>query len=83
MSIYPHRHDAKARVYTDAQGIKWVTHAELLENEYESLEDFTIVYLNGKFYELQGFSNAAEAWWIEEVETPEDEAPDADAQTEA
>lgn len=79
-SIYPHRHDAKARVYTDKNGLLWVTHADLLANEYESLEDFSIVYLNGKFYELQGFAEEPQAWWIEEVpmgeadgETPESE----------
>lgn len=67
MSIYPHRHDAKARVYTDANDLTWVTHADLLANEYEALEDFGIVYLNGKFYELQGYAEEPGAWWIEEV----------------
>lgn len=70
-SIYPHRHDAKARVYTDSNGLTWVSHAELLANEYESLEDFMIVYLNEKFYELQGYAEEPGAWWIEEVSTEE------------
>lgn len=68
MSIYPHRHDNKARVYTDARGRKWVTHTELLDQGYENLEDFSIVYLNKKFYELQGYAEKPDAWWLEEVE---------------
>lgn len=83
MSVYPHRHDAKARIYTDANGLMWVTHADLLEAEYEAIEDFMIVYLNGTFYELQGYSETPDAWWIEEVPMEEPEEPDADAQTES
>lgn len=74
MSIYPHKHDNQAEIYADSDDRHWVSHAELLENEYESLEDFSIVYLNGKFWELQGYVEKANAWWIEEVDG---EAPDA------
>lgn len=79
MSIYPHRHDAKARIY-EKDGILWVTHADLLGAEYEAIEDFMIVYLNGKFYELQGYANEPDAWWIEEVVNEDGE--DADPETE-
>lgn len=68
MGSYPHRHNNAAPIY-ELDGKLWVTHADLLDNEYESLEDFSIVYLNGKFYELQGYVNKPDAWWIEEVET--------------
>ena len=72
MSVYAHNVDAIARIY-DSEGRLWVTHTELLEAGYENLEDFTIVYLNGEFYELQGYASTPDAWWLEvaDGETPE------------
>lgn len=58
----------------------WVTHNELLLCGYSHIEDFAIIYANGKFYELQGYVPAAQAWWIEEVElgeAPETYEPEA------
>ena len=69
MSVYPHKHDNAAPVYKDKHGKLWVSHADLLANEYEYMEDFSIVYLNGKFYELQGYVQKANAWWIEPVDS--------------
>lgn len=80
MSVYPHRHDSKAQIYTKGDNL-FVSHAELLENGYEALEDFDIVYLNGTFYELQGYVEKPDAWWIEAVDIPEAEA-NADTQPE-
>lgn len=68
MSIYPHKHDNAARIYRDKDGRLWVTHTELLQNGYRNLEDFDIIYLNGRFYELQSHVKKPDAWWIEEVE---------------
>lgn len=68
MSAYPHKHDNAAPVYKDKRGKYWVSHADLLANEYECLEDFSIVYLNGNFYELQGYVPKVNAWWIEPIE---------------
>lgn len=80
MAIYPHKHDNAAPVYEDKDGKYWVSHADLLANEYECLEDFSIVYLNGKFWELQGYAEKPNAWWIEQVEGV---APDAPQEEEA
>lgn len=65
-SMYPHRFDNKARIY-EGKGNLWVTHAELLDAGYKSIEAGTILYLNETFYEVAGFAESAESWWIEEV----------------
>ena len=65
--LYPHRHDNEAPVYKDSGGRLWVTHADLLENGYRSVTEDTILYLNGKFFEAQGYSDNGGAWLIEEV----------------
>lgn len=65
--LLPHDADNKARVYEDKHGHQYVTHEELLLCGYRELEDFDIVYLNGKFYELQAHIPKAGSWWIEEV----------------
>lgn len=57
--------------------ILFIPHNELLELGYESLEDFAIVRCNGRYFELQGFSEPVESWWVEEIEVPED--PDEEA----
>ena len=72
--LIPHEEDNAATIYEDKRGLLWVTHQELLDCGYINLCDFDIVYLNKKFYELQGHSRVANAWWIEVVETPETEA---------
>lgn len=68
MSVYPHKHDNAAPIY-EKDGKYWVSHADLLALEYEFLEDFSIVYVNGKFYELQGYVPKPNAWWIEPIAT--------------
>lgn len=69
---YPHDADNKARIYEDGTGHMWVSHEDLLKCGYILLDDFDIVYLNGKFYELQAHIRPAGGWWIEEVETPQE-----------
>lgn len=69
MSIYPHKADAVAQVY-ESEGLNWVTHQDLLDAGYLALEDFSIVFLNNVFYELQGYAEKPNAWWIEEVDAP-------------
>lgn len=64
---FPHDVENKANVYEDKRGNLYVTHTELLECGYIDLNDFDVVYLNGKFYELQGHIAKPDAWWIEEV----------------
>ena len=66
-SIIPHRHDNQARIYKDSEGRLWVTHAELLDNGYRFIDDSTIVFLNGKFYECVVYVDKAGSWWIKEI----------------
>lgn len=65
MAITPHKHDAVAKIY-DSEGRLWVTNTDLLDAGYAP-EDFLIVYLNGRFFELQGYAETPDAWWMEHV----------------
>jgi len=69
--LVPREADNAAVIYEDKRGMLWVTHQELLDCGYINLCDFDIVYLNEAFYELQGHSKVAHAWWIEKVEMPD------------
>lgn len=80
MAVYPHRHDNAAPVYEDKDGKYWVSHADLLANDYANIEDFDIVYLNGKFWELQGYAEKPNAWWVEPVVGEVPDAPPQDTQ---
>lgn len=73
---YPHDADNEARVYEDKHGQLWVTHEELLNCGYINLADFDVVYLNGRFYELQAYVNRPKAWWIEEIDPEKAEVPE-------
>lgn len=66
-SVYPHRHDNEAPIYRDSGERLWVTHADLLANGYRSVTEDTVLYINGRFFEAQGYADAAGAWLIEEV----------------
>lgn len=68
MSAYPHKHDNAAPIYKK-KGLHYVTHADLIDNGYEYLEDFSIIYINGEFWELQAHVPKVNAWWIERVPT--------------
>jgi hypothetical protein len=67
VSPYPHRADNEAAIYRDSGDRLWVTHADLLSNGYRAVTEDTILYINSKFYEAQGFSDSGGAWLIEEV----------------
>jgi PAS domain-containing protein len=67
-----HNVDNYVRLYLDSNGLIWVTHEELLNCGYRNIEDFDIVYLNERFYELQGYMRAVRSWWIEVVDTGEE-----------
>lgn len=45
----------------------FVSHDDLLALGYQNLCDFDIVTLNGTKYELQGYLEASNCWWIEEL----------------
>lgn len=56
------------------KGMLWVPHETLIEAGYRCLEDFQVVQIRGKFYELQGHIGRqlthgikGGAWWIEEI----------------
>lgn len=59
------------------KGLKWVAHELLTDSGYESLCDFDVVQIAGKFYELQGRIGKelpglpGGAWWIEELDPDE------------
>lgn len=54
--------------------VTFIPHQELIDMGYMSLEDFDIVRVNGRFFELQGFNEPVEAWWVEEIQLPEEES---------
>lgn len=51
----------------------WIRHSDLVEGGYENLESGSIVWVNDRFYELQGRSHKTRHadywWWVEEVVT--------------
>ena len=53
----------------DAPAPPWnfVAHEDLLNMGYRNLEDFDIVRLNGTYYELEGYLEGADCWWIESI----------------
>lgn len=64
--LVPHQAaNAAETIYLD--GKLWVEHQALLDCEYLNLEADSIVFLNTRFYELQGYDRPHKRWWIEEV----------------
>lgn len=55
-------------------GQLWFGHHELIGIGYKHLEPGKIVLVGGRFYELNGYSQKWNAWWIEEI--PVDGAAD-------
>lgn len=66
-SPFPHQHDNEAPIYRDSGDRLWVTHTDLLANGYRSVTEDSIFWLNGRFYEAQGYSDGGGAWLVEEV----------------
>lgn len=74
-----HPSDLEIAFHIDA-GKMWVPHAVLIDSGYSLLEDGSVVFINNRFYELQGYSYSRKMWWVEEFEvdgifddiTPED-----------
>lgn len=73
-SIYPHKADNRAHV-SEHNGQLFVTHQALLSAGYEGIEAGTIVYLNDKFYEVEGYAHGRQVWWVTEID-PEKEFAD-------
>jgi hypothetical protein len=67
-SVYFHPHDALCRVSFRSTRL-WIAHADLLAVGYYALEDGSIVFVNGRFYELEGFDRLNKEWWVDEIET--------------
>lgn len=78
--LSPHPADGNVQVY-DVAGRQFIPHHELIDEGYSHLESFSIVFVNGTFYELQGHSRRTYlllgerhpegVWWVEEVELGE------------
>jgi hypothetical protein len=49
------------------EGRAWMPHATLTEAGYKYLETGSIVLVNNRFYELEGYSESRQMWWVEEV----------------
>lgn len=65
------------------EGREWVPHEELLKAGYLNIEDFQIVKIRGRFYELQAHIGRTlthgikgGAWWVEEIDPDKFEIPD-------
>jgi len=75
--VSPYILDAEVSLFQYA-GKLWVPHNDLIAAGYRYLESFTIVKIEGRFYELQGHAGKTArnfpggAWLIEEIH-PEDE----------
>lgn len=61
----------------------WIPHEELLKAGYSCIEDFQIVKIRGRYYELQAHIGRTlthgikgGAWWIEEIGPDKFEVPD-------
>lgn len=64
--LVPHNPgNAAETIYSEGQ--LWVDHQALLDCGYLNLEAGYIVFLNGVFYELQGYDRPRRRWWLEEV----------------
>jgi hypothetical protein len=52
---------------------EFVSHDDLLTSGYKNLSDFDLVVINGRVYELQGYLDKANVWWVEpaNVEVPD------------
>lgn len=50
-------------------GRLWISHAGLIDAGYRYLEDGSIVFVGGRFYELAGYWEAQGLWWVEEIVT--------------
>lgn len=73
--LYPHDPEARVQIY-QRRGRKFIRHQDLLDVGYLNLEDFSIVYVNGTFYELQGHGpsyrltgkyDPGGVWWVEPI----------------
>lgn len=66
------RHDIQLPVAFENDRL-WISHNDLTEAGYLNLEAGSVVWVNDKFYELQGRSSRTRMrafyWWVEEIVT--------------
>lgn len=67
IELYPHQADNNVPVIED-QGQLWVTHRNALEAGYSAIESGTILYLNNTFYEVQGWNDKTDCWWVTKID---------------
>ena len=60
-----------AKVYTNGE-FQFITRTELEELGVLGgiIMPFRIVEVNGAFYELQGYSKTADAYWVQQIKIP-------------
>lgn len=78
--MWPHPPEAQCRIIEKHERL-WVVHQDLIDAGYLNLEDFSVVRINERFYELQGHTTAGfrligehhpnGIWWIEPLEDEE------------
>lgn len=70
---YLAKHGGTPIIYFDPPAPQWafVSHADLLTLGYTALEDFDVVEINGRLWELQAYLASVNAWWIEPVVIPD------------
>lgn len=66
----PHKADVTIPLHLH-DGRMWLPHKDLIEEgSYVNLESGSVVYVNTRFYELQGRSRKrGDMWWVEEIVT--------------
>jgi hypothetical protein len=67
-SSIPHPPDGRCQVYNH-QGRMWFKHDDLIHIGYKFLEDGSIVWVNGQFYELLLYWPVEKCWLIKELPT--------------
>lgn len=65
----------------DDGGRLFLSHKDLLDMGYSSLESFSIVRVGNSYFELQGFDYSRKSWWVEPVGTVKDELEPEEAET--
>lgn len=84
--MWPHPPEARCDIHSAHERL-WVVHDDLIDAGYSALEDFCVVRINERFYELQGHTTASfrilgkhfgnGIWWIEPAEEDaETQAPE-------
>jgi hypothetical protein len=64
--LYTHPADARVPVHV-RNGRAFLTHDHLIGVGYLNLEPGSIVFVNDRFFELNGHNKKTREWWVEEI----------------